>query len=210
MDLELNKELKPEEVENIKNLKSIDDKSISHFKYPNDTCFNLIYLNKYKNIYKDFPVSDQLDNEVNFELRLWVSGMSGTTGLFRLTYDNNGIWNARKYIVEDRKVIYTTINLNKNWNKIWDRLLVNNILTLPDNPKLEGKKFVENGVTYTSELAINDGTGYKVELLSRENNRQYTIHNPVGYYKHYTDSKPLKDFNRILEILSTVFDYGFE
>lgn len=210
LDLELNKEITPEEVGMIKNLKSVDDKSICHFKFPNDTAFNLSYLNTYKDIYKEFPVSEKLDNQVNFELRLWVSGMSGTTGLFRLTYDNDGKWNAGKYVVENRKVIYTIINLNENWNKIWDRLLLNNILSLPDNPKLEGKKFVENGVTYTSEVAITDGTGYKVELLSRENNRQYTIHNPTGYFKFYSDSKPLKDFNRILEMLSSVYDYGFE
>jgi len=210
LDLELNKEIKPEEIEIIKNLKSKDDKSICHFKYPNDKGFNLSYLNKYKNIYKDFPVSDQPDNQVNFELRLWVSGMSGTTGLFRLIYDNNGKWNAEKHLVDNRKVSSSKIKLNENWDKIWDRLLVNNILTIPDNPKLEGKKFVENGVTYTSELGINDGTGYRVELLSKENNRQYTISNPIGYYKHYTDSKPLKDFNRILEILSTVYDSEFE
>ena len=210
LDFELNTEIKPEEFEIIKNLKSTDNKSICHFKFPNDTSFNLSYLNTYKNIYKDFLVSDQLDKQVNFELRLWVSDMSGTTGLFRLMYDTNGNWSAGKYVVEDRKVIYSTINLNNSWNKIWDKLLLNNILFLPDNPKLEGKKFVENGVTFTSEVGIADGTGYKVELLSRENNRQYSISNPIGYYKYYTDSKPLKDFNRILEILSDVYDYGFE
>lgn len=210
LDLELNKEIKPEEVEIIKNLKSIDDKSICHFKYPNDIGFNLSYLNTYKDVYKDFPVSDQPDKQVNFELRLWVSGMSGIAGLFRLIYYNNGNWKAGKSIVEDRKVIYSTINLNKNWNKIWDRLLVNNILTLPDNPKLKGKMYIEKGDTLYSEMAITDGTSYEVELLSKENNRKYSIHSPIGYYKFYTDSKPLKDFNRILEILSTVFDYGFE
>jgi len=210
LDLELNKEITSDEVGIIKNLKSIDEKSICHFKFPNDTSFNMDYLNTYKDLYEKFPVSDQLDKLVNFELRLWVSGMSGTTGLFRLKYDNNGNWNAEKYIVEYQKVIYSKITLKENWDKIFDRLLLNNILSLPDNPKLEGKKFVENGVTYTSEVAIADGTGYKVELLSRENNRQYSISNPIGYYKHYTDSKPLKDFNRILEILSAVYDYGFE
>ena len=210
LDLELNKEITPEEVGIIKNIKLIDDKSICHFRFPNDTSFNLSYLNTYKNLYKDFPVSDQLDKEVNFELRLWVSGMYSTTGLFRLIYDNNGKWNAGKYIVENKKVIYSTINLNKDWDKIWDRLLVNNIMTLPDNPKHKGKEFVENGETYTSEVTITDGNGYRVELLSKDNNRKYSIDNPTIYFKFYTDSKPLKDFNRILEILSAVYDYRFE
>ena len=206
----MNKEISSEEVGTIKNLKSMDEKSICHFKFPNDTGFNLNYLNKYKNIYKDFPVSDQLDKQVNFELRLWVSDMSGTTGLFRLIYDNEGKWNAEKHLVDNRRVSSYKIKLNENWVKIWDRLLVNNILTLPDNPKFKGKMYIEKGDTLYSEMAITDGTSYHVELLSKENKRQYGIHNPIGYYKFYSDSKPLKDFNRILEILSTVYDSEFK
>ena len=70
--------------------------------------------------------------------------------------------------------------------------------------------YVENGESLTSEMAITDGTSYSVELLSKSNNRKYSIDNPIGYFKFYTDSKPLKDFNSILGILSKVFDYGFE
>ena len=118
-----------------------------------------------------------------------------------------------KEILEKYKkiaVIGFSDNPARDSNKIAFYMLRNGYTVYGVNPKLEGKKFVENGVTYTSEVAIADGTGYKVELLSRENNRQYSISNPIGYYKHYTDSKPLKDFNRILEILSAVYDYGFE
>lgn len=210
LDLELNKEIKPEDAEIIKSLKAIDNKSICHFKYPNDTSFTLSYLNTYKDLFKDFPVSAQLDNQVNFELRLWVSDMIGITGLFRLIYDDNGNWKAEKYVVEKRKVIYSPISLNINWNKLWDRLLVNNILTLPDNPEFKGKMIIVKGDTIYSRVAITDGTNYKVELLSKENNRKYSIDNPVGYYKFYTDSKPLKDFNTILEMLSPVYNTEFK
>ena len=210
LDLELEKKLKPEEVDSIKNLKSMDEKSICHFKFPNDTTFNCSYLIKYKDNYKDFPVKENIDKSLNFELRLWSSGSFGNHGLFRLTYNNEGVWKAEKYIEDNRKVTNSDIKLPENWDRIWDQLLLDNILSLPDNPPHKGKKYVENGDTLTSEMAITDGTSYRIELLSKCNNRKYSIDNPIGYFQFYTDSQPLKDFNSILGILSKVFDYGFE
>ena len=210
LDLELEKKLKQEEVDIIKNLKSMDQKSICHFKFPNDTTFNCSYLIKYKDNYKDFPVKENIDKSLNFELRLWSSGSFGNHGLFRLTYNNEGVWKAEKYIEDNRKVINSDIKLPENWDSIWDRLLLDNILSLPDNPRLKGKMYIEKGDTLYSGVAITDGTSYRVELLSKNDNRQYSYNNPIGYFKFYTDSQPLKDFNSILGILSKVFDYGFE
>jgi hypothetical protein len=210
LDVELEKKLKQEEVDIIKNLKSMDQKSICHFKFPNDPTFNCSYLIKYKDNYKDFPVKENIDKSLNFELRLWSSGSFGNHCLFRLTYNNEGVWKAEKYIEDNRKVISSDNKLPENWDRIWDRLLLDNILSLPDNPPHKGKMYVENGDSLTSEMAITDGTSYSVELLSKSNNRKYSIDNPIGYFKFYTDSKPLKDFNSILGILSKVFDYGFE
>ena len=210
LDLELERKIKPEEVDIIKNLKSVDEKSICHFIFPNDTTFNCSYLTTYKNIYKDFPVKETIEKSLNFELRLWSSDSFGNQGLFRLTYDKEGVWKAAKYIEENKKVINSDIKLPENWDAIWDRLLLDNILSLPDNPRLKGKMYIDKGDTLYSEVAITDGTSYRVELLSKKENRQYSIQNPIGYFKFYTDSKPLKDFNSILGILSKVFDYGFE
>jgi len=206
----LGKKIKPEEVDIIKNLKFVDEKSICHFQFPNDTTFNCSYPNTYKNNYKDFPVKKDIDTSLNFEFRLWSSGSFGNKGLFRLTYNNEGVWKAAKFIEDNNKVINLDIKLPENWDEIWDRLLLDNILSLPDNPSFKGKMYIEKGDTLYSEMAITDGTSYRVELLSKKVNRQYSIHNPIGYFQFYTDSQPLRDFNRILGILSKVFEYGFE
>jgi hypothetical protein len=152
---------------------------------------------------------------MSFELRLWVSTFTKLPVLLRLSYNNECVWKAEKYIVTENKIneyklIKSEILLPENWNELWDSLVVSNILTLPDNPTFRHNKIAKDGEIPFVEHAITDGTSYTVDLLSKENNRQYSIDNPIGYYRFYKNSQPLKDFNRILEILSKVFKYKFE
>jgi len=81
---------------------------------------------------------------------------------------------------------------------------------LSDNPTFKYKRIEKDDGIPVVDIAITDGTSYTVDLLSKENNRQYSITNPIGYYRFYKNSQTLKDFNRILEILSEVFNYKFK
>lgn len=185
--------------------------SYSQFKFPNDANFRYYHLD----YFKDFDIKPNIEKSMSFELRLWVSTFTKLPVLLKLTYNNECIWKAEKYIVNENKnneykVIKSEILLPENWNELWDSLVVSNILTLPDNPTFKHKRIEKDDGIPVVDIAITDGTSYTVDLLSRENNRQYSITNPIGYYRFYKDSQPLKDFNRILEILSEVFKYKFE
>jgi len=183
--------------------------SYSQFKIPNDTNFKCSHLNKFK--YPDIKPS--IEKSLSFELRLWTSTYAVDSAyLLRLTCNQKDIWKAEKYLINyyNNKIIKTEIQLPSNWNEIWDTLLVNNVLTLPDNPPHKNNRIIEDDEIPNVETAITDGTSYTVELLSKENNRKYSIDNPIGYFKFYSDSKPLKDFNKILEILSQIFNCKFK
>lgn len=182
----------------------------SQFEFPNDSNFRYYHFDniKYPNI------EPNIEQSMSFELRLWVSPFTESSTLLRLIYNNECIWKAEKYIVDksnvdEYKVIEYEIQLPENWNELWDSLVVSNILTLPDNPNFRHKRIGKDDEIPVVNISITDGTSYTVDLLSKENNRQYTIANPIGYYRFYKDSQPLKDFNRILEILSQVFKYKF-
>lgn len=181
--------------------------SYSQFKFPNDMDFKSSNLKELK----DFRINPIMEDTQNFELRLWVeTAFVDSTYLLRLTHDEKDTWKAEKYLINNHKATKTEIQLPTNWDCVWDTLVVHNILTLPDRPSFLHKPTVNDDNKYPIvEIAITDGTTYTVELLSKENKRKYSIDNPIGYFRHYTHSKPLKDFNRILGMLSGVFNSQF-
>lgn len=178
----------------------------SQFKFPGDANFKYSYFD-YRN---NFEIKPTIDKNIAFEFRLWVSTFTEEPVLLRLTYDNDCIWRAEKYVVNEEKVIKLEILLPNNWDELWDSLVANNILTLPDNPPIIHHEIAKEGEIPNVENAITDGTSYTVELLSKEKSRQYSLSNPVGYFLFYKNSKPLKDFNKILEILSEVYKFKFK
>ena len=180
--------------------------SYSQFNFPGDANFKFYHLETLKN----FDIKPDIEKSTNFELRLWISTFTELPVLLRLTYNNNFIWKAEKYLLNDNRVIKSELLLPDKWDDIWDSLVVNKILTLPDNPPIIHHKVAEEGEIPYVEVAITDGTSYTVELLSNEQKRKYSIDNPIGYFRYYKNSQPLKDFNRILEILSEVFQYKFK
>ena len=180
--------------------------SYSQFNFPGDANFKFYHLETLKN----FDIKPDIEKSTNFELRLWISTFTEQPVLLRLTYNNNFIWKAEKYLLNDNRVIKSELLLPDKWDDIWDSLVVNKILTLPDNPPIIHHKVAEEGEIPYVEVAITDGTSYTVELLSNEHKRHYSIDNPIGYFRYYKNSQPLKDFNRILEILSEVFQYKFK
>lgn len=180
--------------------------SYSQFNFPGDANFKFYHLETLKN----FDIKPDIEKSTNFELRLWISTFTELPVLLRLTYNNNFIWKAEKYLLNDNRVIKSELLLPDKWDDIWDSLVVNKILTLPDNPPIIHHKVAEEGEIPYVEVVITDGTSYTVELLSNEQKRKYSIDNPIGYFRYYKNSQPLKDFNRILEILSEVFQYKFK
>ena len=179
--------------------------SFSQFKFPSDANFKYSYWDN-RNKFEIKPI---IENSITFEFRLWVKTFTEEPVLLRLTYNNDCIWKAEKYLVNESKVFKTEIIFPDNWNEIWDSLVANNILTLPHNPPIKHHEIAKEGEIPYVEVAITDGTSYTVELLSRESSRKYSMDNPVGYFRFYADSKPLKDFNKVLEILSVVYKYKF-
>ena len=180
--------------------------SYSQFNFPGDANFKFYHLETLKN----FDIKPDIEKSTNFELRLWISTFTELPVLLRLTYNNNFIWKAEKYLLNDNRVIKSELLLPDKWDDIWDSLVVNKILTLPDNPPIIHHKVAEEGEIPYVEVVITDGSYYTVELLSNEQKRKYSIDNPIGYFRYYKNSQPLKDFNRILEILSEVFQYKFK
>ena len=106
--------------------------SYSQFNFPGDTNFKNYHSDKLK----DFDIKPDIEKSTNFELRLWISTFTEQPVLLRLTCNNNCIWKAEKYLLNDNRVIKSELLLPDKWDDIWDSLVVNKILTLPDNPPI--------------------------------------------------------------------------
>lgn len=178
----------------------------SQFKFQNDSNFECPYL-EYN---KDLKIDKTIDKTLCFELRLWISPSFEEPELLRLTYSETEVWNAEKYLFNDNKINISKVQLPENWKEKWDSLIGNNILTLPDNPSYSQHLIAKEGELPIIEVSITDGTGYTVELYTKENRRKYYFNNPIGYSSFYTHSKPLKDFNAILRILSGIYNIKFK
>ena len=134
-----------------------------------------------------------LDNDFDFEFRLWTDENWGYKSLFLLRKKNN-VWKANFIKYDGQKDIWSKQKVKqKNLDGLWNYLLRNQILTLPtqDSVRYKMKLFEADTVmiffeedTY-KKIQIVDGTGYRFELRTKEKKRAYEYHCPKSYLEHY-------------------------
>ncbi len=174
------------------------------FKADSDFVFYSDSLDKFAHItLPDF-------NNVDLEMRFYSISLSNHQSLLYLfQHKKTGEWMLKQMQFCSRDMIAFTnfkehsINLGLNWNKIWQRLLKNNILSLPT----EGKVFKKWQSSRNIMPIIGDGLYYRVELLSEHGNRRYRYSNPEAKIQFLDrNNQELKDINEIIEILNNEFD----
>lgn len=142
-----------------------------------------------------------LNNEYEFQFRLWKRHLSSSfDDVFVLTLKDKK-WTARYFNLRisgkntsqfsERPVKQLYVN------QLWEMLLKNNLLSLPDQSVLEDKmvsyEIDTANLQYPTikSLDVMDGTLYCFELLSPDGKRYYSHGNPLRYLKEYSNIREL-------------------
>ena len=153
---------------------------------------------------------ETFDSENLFEMRVWINPSFNPSDLCRFVLRNDSTWYAEKYDLWRKRKGTSfdkeTIELGKDWKIVMDSLIDWGILTLPNwmdvRDEWKGEMQIFEGDTLYGKIAVADGTGYSIELLTKENKRQYNYHCPKTYRDYY---KNVDDLDSIVKILEKIF-----
>jgi hypothetical protein len=151
----------------------------------------------------------KLDKNYDFEFRLWKRYLSNNFDNVFIMRLRNNQWTASYYdrnngIID--RIIFTERPVDQSrLNQLWELLVQNNVLTLPDQRALN-----ERMVTYVvdttnpqygriKKVNITDGILYCFELSTPTKKRFYSYGNPQVYLKHYGNIEEL--YNAVVIIL---------
>ena len=158
--------------------------------------------------------SFNLDANSDFEFRLWtLPSLSDYATLFVLM-QRHGKWTARyfEYRGNGESVVKESNVDPGKLDSLWNRLVANQVLTLPTHDSIRNKmKIFIADTSYVLEeddmykrVMMTDGAIYRFELKDRNKRRAYEYHCPMGYLKHYPN---LEELYRAFSIIVLVRKY---
>ncbi len=180
----------------------------AQFKFKNDRDFR--YFSDSVNKFAKIPPPDF--SKADFEMRFYVISYSNfPNAIYIFVHNRSRDWNLTRYRFCSFNMKNCS-NLSKDmmvvsdlWRNRWDTLLKSHILTLPPGAKVEKRWRESNGMV----IAIADGVGYWVELLTKKKRRRYNYDNPEEILKSMnTDNQEFVDFVNIIHILDNETRYA--
>lgn len=190
---------------------SLISQNYAQFDFEPDKDYNSFY----SNYLDDFNI-ESFDNENFFELRVWINSSLYPPDLLRLVFTKDSTWIAEKFVKERRnkKSKLEKIQLSNNWIAKWDSITKFGLLTLPDQMKVKdmwkGDMEIIAGDTIYGKIVIADGSGYTIELLTKDKQRKYSYHCPKTNRNFYKNVAELKQIVKILEMLMSEYKYPKE
>jgi len=141
----------------------------------------------------------KLDKTYDFEFRFSTNpALVSYSNIFILTQKNK-TWSARFFEYNgNSKLTEREVNQSQ-LDKLWKRLVANQILTLPtqDSIRHKMKIFIADTLNALDEddpyqrVAITDGVVYYFELTTQNKRRSYDYQCPKGYLKHFPNIEEL-------------------
>ena len=151
-----------------------------------------------------FDSTYNLDQDYDFEFRLWQDGLSNNSqSVFIMTFKKDK-WSAKYFHFNwnrkesEKELVEVKVDSSK-LNQLWYLMNYHKVLSLPNSNQLSSKmvEYVIDTVnfedSYERRLDITDGIGYNFELLKPNKRRSYFYSNPEPLFKRYPFIEELSD-----------------
>ena len=140
---------------------------------------------------------DQSESE--FEIRFYKHFSLSNTNDLKIIKYNNGDWQATRYEEWNKpvKIKKGALAPTTDFDTFIQSVLDRNILTLPDQSKLEDKMkkpTTLRGRPAYQKIQVTDGHSYTVEIKQGDVFRIYRFHSPGRYAEFYDNVEELKDY----------------
>jgi len=180
----------------------------AQFKFKNDRDFR--YYSDSINKFAKIPPPDF--SKIDFQMRFFVISYANfPNAIYIFEHKRTGDWALTRYrfcsfdMQNFSNFSKDSLLVTHLWKNRWDTLLKTHILTLPPGAAVEKRWRKRNGMV----IAIADGVGYRIELLSSRKRRRYSYGNPEGILNETdTDNQEFVDFVYILRVLNDETKYA--
>jgi len=180
----------------------------AQFKFKNDRDFR--YYSDSVNKFAKIPPPDF--SKIDFQMRFFVISYANfPNAIYIFNHKQSGDWALKRYrfcsfdMQNFANLSTDSLVVSGSWKSRWDTLLKTHILTLPPGAGVEKRWRERNGMV----IAIADGVGYRIELLTSHKRRRYSYGNLEGILNQTnTDNQEFVDFVHILHVLNDETKYA--
>ena len=154
-------------------------------------------MSYYSSIISELDSISKFDHTNDFELRLFVSVDYFKKGTVFLMASKKGHWYA-KFFESFRDTLThfkETIIRTDSISHLWNDLLNNNVLTIPNSWDLR------DSVKLEPNSQVLDGTNYIIELISKDSKRRYSYHCPKSMMEEYPYILAYKNVVTIIKLI---------
>lgn len=161
-------------------------------------------------------------SDAEVDLRIFLgTGITNAGQVIWISKDSTG-WTGKKYdyFLKMKKGSLTNkikrtnrIELkSSDWDSLWFKLQLFNIMTLPSQDEIKDKLRKEiktaRGVGY-QVMIMTDGSGYDLEIKKDKKIVKYSFHEPCAYSNKYPDVDEVKSYCDIILTLEQEFQIKF-
>ncbi len=155
-----------------------------------------------KKAYSKNDLSPIYESKNAIEIRFSIFSFSSSAEHIVLYYNKKWMANYHYYNRTKKQYEVKSIGQNSDLDSIFNRLVMDNIFSLPDQNKLD--EFNSTFFPKTNEirregLGVSDGVHYSVEFKVKDQYRRYRYNNPLDFAEYYKASYELKLFSDIVK-----------